>query len=124
MSVSRVLDRTGRAVTSERPALCQAPTANPAVRNTSDMTQMAQPVCRNELGPEMQAFAEVEKQPEHRGEQHHEAAQRRGDARDVKGAHRLPAVRGDYRITRGHCPANTSRGGALPDRTGANLSIR
>jgi hypothetical protein len=44
--------------------------------------------------------------------------------RDVKGAHRLPAVRGDYRITRGHCPANGSRGGALPDRTGANLSIR
>jgi len=110
---------------------------------------------QDELGPEMQAFAEVEKQPEHRraawhevalvpagevaagvvlqqrivipqrrGEQHHEAAQRRGDVRDVKGAHRLSAVRGDYRITRGHCPANASRGGALSDRTGANLSIR
>src|SRR5262249_34911907 len=62
--------------------------------------------------------------PQRRGEQHQEAAQRRGDARDVKGAHRLSAVRGDYRITRGHCPANASRGGALPDRTEGNWSIR
>src|SRR5262249_21378882 len=159
MSVSRVLDRTGRAVTSERPATikvrCQGPAANPAARNTSDTTPDGAAGLQDELWPEMQAFAEVEKQPEHRraarhevalvpagevaasvvlqqriaipqrrGEQHHEAAQRRGDVRDVKGAHRLSAVRGDYRITRGHCPANASRAGALPDRTGANLSIR
>src|SRR5262249_2601924 len=52
--VSRVLDRTGRAVTSAMPAtikvLCQGPTANPAARNTRDMTQMAQPVCTTSSG--------------------------------------------------------------------------